>query len=112
MGQVNAKMRSMTDGFSWYCPGCKGMHPLPSNRGWAFNGDLDRPTFTPSFRHSWKRFHSYTDAGVGVGEPFECVCHYIVTNGNVQFCGDSTHSLAGQTIPMPDLPEAYRDDQH
>lgn len=93
---------------AWYCPGCENMHPLPDN--WTFNGNLDAPTFSPSFKHSWKRFPSYTEAGIGVGESFTHVCHYIVTDGKVNYCGDSMHGLAGQTIDMPDLPERFRDE--
>lgn len=94
MGQVSAKMRSIPEGFSWWCPGCDQMHPLPSKRGWTFDGNLETPTFTPSFKHDWNNG--------------KC-CHYIVTAGQVMFCGDSTHALAGKTITMPDLPVELRD---
>lgn len=96
MGQVTAKMRNTTVGFSWWCPGCEKGHPLPYKRGgWKFDGNLESPTFAPSFKH---------DLGGGK------VCHYIVTAGQVAFCSDCTHSLAGRTIPMPDLPPHLRDD--
>lgn len=65
------------------------MHPLPDS-GWTFSGNTDSPTFSPSFKHTW-------------GE--NKVCHYILTDGVLQFCGDSNHELAGQSIPLPDLPE-------
>lgn len=74
-----------------FCPGCAKLHRLPSE-GWTFNGDLDKPTFAPSFKHSW-------------GAPANKVCHYIVTDGRIFYCGDSTHALAGQTIDFPDLPD-------
>jgi hypothetical protein len=64
------------------------MHPLPD--GWTFDGNLEAPTFTPSFLHSW-----------GTGK----VCHYNLIAGWLQFCPDSTHGLAGKTVPLPDLPE-------
>ena len=35
--------------FHW-CPACDEAHPLPN--GWTFNGDLERLTFAPSFKHS------------------------------------------------------------
>ena len=53
VGQVTDKMRKTTHGFSWWCPGCDEMHPLPFERGWTFDGNLAAPTFTPSFKHDW-----------------------------------------------------------
>jgi hypothetical protein len=96
MSQVTAKMRMTTDGFSWWCPGCNKAHPLPYKLGWLWNGDLDAPTFSPSFKHDW-----------GNGN----VCHYIITSGQIQYCGDCTHGLVGRTILMPDLPQHLRDDE-
>ena len=78
--------------FLHYCPGCRQMHLIniekPNHCGatWTFNGDVERPTFTPSVNI--------------VGR-----CHYNITNGTIQYHGDSTHALAGQTIPMPEIPE-------
>lgn len=31
------------------------------------------------------------------------------TDGMVQFLGDCSHALAGQTLPLPDMPPEYRD---
>ncbi|WP_241754456.1 hypothetical protein [Cupriavidus basilensis] len=37
---------------------------------------------------------------------FECgVCHSFVTDGRIQFLGDCTHALAGQTVPLAEFPE-------
>lgn len=71
------------------------MHPLPD--GWTFNGNVEKPTFSPSFKHDWKE------------KDTPKVCHYIVTDGRVAYCGDCTHSMSGQTIDMPDLPPRYQD---
>jgi hypothetical protein len=30
-------------------------------------------------------------------------CHLFINGGQIQYCGDSTHALAGQTIPMVDF---------
>lgn len=113
MGQASAKLRRGTNGYFWFCPGCQEMHPLPDS--WTFDGNLDAPTFSPSFKHSGMQ--KWLDKGQWTGEwvrdakgntvPF--VCHYIVTAGQVQFCGDSTHALAGQTVAMPDLPPEHQD---
>jgi hypothetical protein len=107
MGQVSSKLRRGQSEHFWFCQGCDGLHPLPD--GWTFNGNVDQPTFSPSFRHWGNRFSSYDERGVGVGEPIPWVCHYFVTDGKVAYCSDSTHKLAGQTIDMPDLPPHLRD---
>lgn len=114
MGQASAKMRRTTDGFAWWCPACFEMHPLPS--GWTFDGNLDAPTFSPSFKHTGKMAVKDADGewtGEWVrdadGKPKDWCCHYVVTAGQVAYCGDCTHGMAGQTIPMPDLPEHLRD---
>lgn len=39
------------------------------------------------------------------GKPVPFVCHYILTNGILNFCGDSTHTLANKAVPLPELPE-------
>lgn len=99
MGQVTTKLRNYEDGFFWWCPACEEMHPLPYKQGWTWDGNLETPTFTPSFKHDWywgeERKH--------------LICHYIMTAGKVSYCSDCTHSMAGQTIEMPDLPETLRD---
>lgn len=88
MSQVSAVLRRAERGFWHWCPGCKFMHPLPD--GWTFDGNLDAPTFTPSFKHTWP--------------PTGKICHYFLTAGQLQFCTDSTHALAGQTVALPVLP--------
>lgn len=95
MGQVSSKLRRTENGFSWWCPACDEMHPLPD--GWTFDGNVETPTFTPSFKHTWSH----------AGEP-RC-CHYIVTAGKVAYQSDCTHGRKGETITMPDLPLEYRD---
>ena len=56
---------------------------------WDFNGNFDKPTFTPSIK-----VEGYNDDS----KPF--VCHSFVTDGNIQFLPDSTHALAGKTVPL------------
>lgn len=78
------------------------MHPLPD--GWTFDGNLEAPTFSPSFAHNWGPNGWKRDDGRII-----MVCHYIVTAGRVAYCGDCTHEQAGQTIDMPALPADYCD---
>lgn len=102
MNQVSSRLRRGPDGYFWWCPACSRMHPLPD--GWKFDGDLERPTFSPSFKHTWRAFTSHTAEGLGQGERYNAVCHYILTAGQVAYCDDSSHAMAGKTIPMPHLP--------
>jgi hypothetical protein len=34
----------------------------------------------------------------------ERVCHSFITDGQIQFLGDCTHPMAGQTVPIPKWP--------
>jgi len=113
MGQVNKILRRIQGGYAHYCPGCEEMHRLPD--GWSFDGNLNSPSFTPSFRHEgvqrvivsglwtgeWKR-----DAN---GNTIPYICHYVLTAGVLNFCGDCTHALVGKSVPIPDLPEGFTD---
>ena len=101
MGQVSSRLRRATGGYLHWCPGCEEMHILPD--GWAFDGNLENPTFAPSFKHSGRR----RDAS---GNTIPFVCHYILTAGVLNFCVDSNHALAGEAIPLPKLPEGFTDD--
>ena len=58
---------------------------------WTWNGDTENPTLRPSLlsKLEWK-------------VP-AVICHCFVNDGLVQFLTDSTHSLAGQTVPLIDL---------
>lgn len=97
--QVGSKLYSLRSGETrillFYCPGCDGAHPYhvgnPTGPTWSWNGDGDKPTFTPSLRvlnHS---------GGTS--------CHLFLTDGMIHYCSDSPHELAGKTVPCPDFPE-------
>ena len=32
------------------------------------------------------------------------VCHHFIRDGKIQFLGDCTHALRGQTVDLPDIP--------
>lgn len=81
------------------------MHPLPDS--WTFNGDLQKPTFSPSFKQTY--FHAFKDNAQGKPRGEERVCHYIVTDGKIQFCPDSWHGRS-DIISMPVLPARMTDD--
>lgn len=94
-----AKIKKLSvDYYHFYCPACKHEHTysvFEDNSGWQFNGDLQNPTFTPSLKN--------TDFNKDGKEIFRC--HLYITNGNIEFCGDCTHELSGQTI---ELTEHYK----
>ena len=114
MGQVSSTLRRIAGGFTHWCPGCEEMHRLPGS--WTFDGNLEKPTFTPSFKHEGIQ-RAFVD-GKWTGEwvrdtngntvPF--ICHYILTAGVLNFCGDGTHALAGKSVPLPALPEGLTDE--
>lgn len=86
----------------FWCPGCKSSHAInshPNGPKWEWNGDIARPTFKPSILVTlrWSE--------VEPGEKDE-ICHSFVTAGQIQFLGDCTHELAGQTVPLPKWPYA------
>lgn len=115
MGQVSSKLRRLTNAYAHWCPACKEMHRLPD--GWTFsNGDLEKPSFQPSFLHGgiltvkdsngqWMG-EWVLDA---LGKPIPYVCHYILTDGILNFCPDCTHEMAGKSVPLPELPDFYKD---
>lgn len=63
---------------------------FPKDGRWQFNGDVYRPSFTPSMLES-------------KDDP-ERIRHYIVTDGKVQFLSDcADKKIAGQTLELNDL---------
>lgn len=83
------------------CPGClvaghgSGLHILPVNTdqtspSWHWDGDLEKPSLSPSI---------LTKGHDGL------VCHSFLKQGIFVFLGDSTHSLSGEAVDIPDLPE-------
>lgn len=97
------------------CPGCKELHSLnvANDKGrkscWQFNGDVERPTFSPSLLV--RTGHHVT----GQPKPPNCkhcedeehnpctCCHSFIKDGNIQFLPDCTHKLAGKTAPLEDF---------
>lgn len=111
-----ARAKIITDGDGAFygikvlCPGCQiGAHILPvdwtpegmqrskhvngSRPVWGFNGDLERPTLSPSIlgRTTWGE------------ERVPLVCHSFVRDGRIEFLADCTHMLAGQTVDLPEI---------
>lgn len=104
MGKLSAVLRSLEGGrLAFRCPGCDEAHHIQVGEGpgprWGWNGDVDRPTFTPSVLVTSP---ANPDAGPGFEEWLtERRCHSFVTDGRIQFLGDCTHALQGQTVDLP-----------
>ena len=107
--QVSPILRKATDRFFHWCPACEEMHPLFYDRSWKFNGDLNKPTFTPSFKHSGLRTVNVKGKWTGEwvrdkdGNPVDGTCHYIITDGKIRFCADSWHKRS-DIVVMPPIP--------
>ena len=81
------------------CPACGYGHlfrtvPHENLPVWSFNGDRDRPTFSPSMLVNANLHEKYPNA---------IRCHSFVREGRIEFLTDCSHAMAGQTV---DLPEA------
>lgn len=114
MGQVSSTLRRSTGAYLHWCPACEELHQLPD--GWAFDGNLEKPTFTPSFKHECMKRVMVAGKWTGEwvrdadGKTVPAICHYVLTDGVLNFCGDCTHALAGMVVPLPALPEGLTDD--
>ena len=113
MSAFGSNLRKLEGGrVAFWCPGCDMAHQVRIDpafgSAWGFNGDPDRPTFTPSVLVRGKRRltdEEYTRAMEGeTVELDDLICHSFVTDGRIQFLGDCTHALAGQTVEMPEWP--------
>jgi cytochrome c1 len=119
------------------CPGCQGNHgvriralssPGDSNGpGWEWNGDAERPTFSPSvlirsyryphpfepdanpehaeIRNAFKRPENDGHEWMMSHPKWGTVCHSFVRDGQIEFLADCTHGLAGQTAPLLPWPD-------
>lgn len=124
MSRLSRILRDAEDGHGgtllrFMCPGCERTHAVAIGTGpgqrWAYNGNPEKPTFSPSVL---VRTGHYCNPGEKPGNcacdfqqrypdeepwPWPCVrCHSFVTDGRIQFLSDCTHSLAGQTVDLPE----------
>lgn len=79
----------------FYCPACNTIHSVTvgSKEGWHFNGDYNKPSYQPS---------------ILVARKYEGLrCHSYVKDGFIQYLSDCSHPLAGQTLPLPHIPDHF-----
>lgn len=86
-------------GYTFTCPGCKDRHYIPtsprSQCRWTFNGSVERPTFSPSILVNEVL---WPDGSIGFIR-----CHFFVRDGRIEFCSDSKHEMAGQTVELAEI---------
>lgn len=104
MDMLSSILRSTAGGrLTWHCPGCNRAHQVAVGEGpgprWCWNSNVEHPTFSPSV------LVSYNGADAGIDGAPPAVCHSFVIDGQMQFLGDCTHTLAGQTIQIPAWPQ-------
>jgi len=91
------KLTNTAGKYLFSCPGCQTHHAVwTANEGfqhpiWGFNGDTEKPTITGSIL-----------VRVPKNDKTE-ICHSFIKDGMIQFLGDCTHHLAGQTVELPDM---------
>lgn len=88
---------------AFWCLACNCEHPYRVISGghgepvWDWNGDLMKPTFSPSLL--------VYNRGTGSGT----ACHLFVREGKIEYCSDCPHVLAGKTVPMVPLDPVRRE---
>jgi len=109
------KLRILATGIvAFYCKGCGQYHGLNIDKdypvNWDFNGDYDKPTFSPSImartghyipEHKGSCWCNYYEEHPEETPAFKCsICHSYVRDGKIEYLSDCTHDLAGQTIDL------------
>ncbi len=67
--------------------------PLTGDHKWAWNGDTEKPTLSPSILTR------------GEDADGKHVCHSFVREGKVEFLSDCSHEFAGQTLDLLEVEE-------
>jgi Family of unknown function (DUF6527) len=96
---------------AFHCPGCSHSHVIryAGPGAWEWDGSLTLPTIGPSVLVTRE---AVPDASDEFAEwRTERRCHSFVRSGRIEFLSDSTHSLAGQTVDLPDWETTFKEDQ-
>lgn len=81
--------------YAWmvFCPACKTSHAF--DKRWQFNGNFDKPTFTPSMNCFWTNPDTKQDVDR---------CHSFLTDGVWRFLSDCMHAMKDQQHPVIPFP--------
>jgi len=104
-------------GYHFHCEGCNTAHGVitEGKEGpvWGFNGNEEKPTFTPSVLVRWvslpDEIEKNENGGYILGADGRLkgakdeVCHSFVTDGKIKYLNDCTHYLKGQTVELLDF---------
>lgn len=90
--KVTNKEGDVSGTYMFWCPGCEGYHSIKVP-GWTFNGDMEKPTISPSI---------LVNGNIHLHNPNAKRCHSFVKDGKIQFLGDCDHDLKNQTVELPD----------
>ena len=126
MAALSRFLRSVGGGgLAFWCEGCGEAHVVWHGAGpgprWSWNGDVEKPVFGPSVLVTGRNFtakgradyEAWYAAGCPMPAPtFEAAdtrCHTFVgcngaQPGEIIFLSDCTHELAGQTLPLAEMP--------
>lgn len=102
---IRGVLRVMEGGrVGFRCPGCRETHQIrvegEGRPRWDFNGDYDKPTFTPSILVTWSEPSDVEGEFDDTSKDRKMICHSFVTDGRIRFLDDCTHDLKGQTVPL------------
>ncbi len=88
MTQVMQSVNNAPGMYLFWCPACEGAHHISD--GWTFDGDMEKPTISPSIHVR--------------SSPVQKSCHFFVKAGIIQYLTDCEHELKGQSVPMVPMP--------
>lgn len=78
-----------------WCPGCDDLHEIRIGE-WSWDGSLEAPAVSPSILVTME---------VPSLPALARRCHSFLRAGVWEFLSDSTHALAGQSVPMVPMPD-------
>lgn len=92
----------------FWCPGCDHVHMVSDL--WEVTDSDGLLTISPSVLvHEGKKFINDDLEGDALFAPENITtsprCHSFVKGSRIEFLNDSTHKLAGQTVPLAPLPD-------
>lgn len=99
------------------CPACHFPHSMRVRRDgqpgpqWGYNFNEEAPTFTPSILSRSGHFMTGKSAENCVhckedDDRDMCqLCHSFITDGVIKFLDDCSHTMAGQSMSLPEWPE-------
>lgn len=95
------KVKGSNGLLAFFCPACHRVHEVCIDRRdwpnlvWQWNGNKDKPTFSPSILE------------LGEDKNGKTRCHTFVRDGEIHYLSDCTHGMASKTVDMVDIPENY-----